>query len=92
MGEKQIPISRRCALKQTLDAIYEKGEFHLVKSRGLPIPEGQHVQLVVEVPDNSEDVMTLVTHVYDGLPEKEIKKIEQISLDRRNFFDNGERG
>ena len=79
-------------MKQTLEAIYEKGEFHLVKSRGLPIPEGQHVQLVVEIPDDSEDVMTLITHVYDGLPEKEIGGIEQISLDRRKFFDNGERG
>lgn len=79
-------------MKQTLEAIYEKGEFHLVKARGLHIPEGQHVQLVVEVPDNSEDVMTLVTHVYDGLPEKQIEEIEHISLDRRNFFDTGEQG
>ena len=79
-------------MKQTLEAIYEKGEFHLMKSRGLAIPDGQHVQLVVEVPDNPENVMTLVTHVYDGLPEERIEEIEQISLDRRNFFDSGERG
>lgn len=78
-------------MKQTLDAIYEKGEFHLVKSSGLPIPDGQHVQLVVEIPDNSEDVMTLATHVYDGLPEEQIEEIEAISLDRRSFFDSGER-
>jgi len=35
------------------------------------------------------NAMTLVTHVYDGLPEERIEEIEQISLDRRTISAEG---
>jgi len=75
-------------LKQTLDAVYENGVFK--PSLPLNLPEGQHVRLEMETPseENPEDLLELAGQVYDGLSNQQIEEIEQIALDRREFFRN----
>ena len=75
-------------MKQTLDAVYENGVF----KPSLPpnLSDGQQVRLEIETPseENPEDLLELASQVYDGLSESQIKEIEQIALDRRDFFRN----
>ena len=75
-------------MKQTLDAIYENGVF----KPSLPpnLPDGQHVRLEIETPSEEEleDLLELAGQVYDGLSNSQIEEIEQIALDRRDFFGN----
>lgn len=76
-------------MKQTIDAVFENGSFRPVDNHSLTFSQGQRVKLIVE--DNSEpqeDLIELVTQVYDGLSDKEIDEIEQIALDRSDFFPN----
>jgi len=76
-------------MKQTLKAIYKDGVF---KPLGHPeIPEGQQVRLVVETitEESPEDLLELAAQVYQGLSDGEIAEIEQIALNRQDFF--GER-
>ncbi len=76
-------------MKQTLKAIYKNGVFKPLEHPATP--EGQQVQLVVEtIPEDSpEDLLELAAQVYQGLSDGEIAEIEQIALNRRDFF--GER-
>jgi len=75
-------------MKQILDAIYENGVF----KPSLPpnLPDGQHVRLEIETPSecSPEDLLELASQVYDGLSNSEIEEIEQIALERRDFFRN----
>jgi predicted DNA-binding antitoxin AbrB/MazE fold protein len=75
-------------MKQTLDAVYENGVF----KPSLPpnLPDGQHVRLEIETPseENPEDLLELASQVYDELSNSQIEEIEQIALDRRDFFRN----
>ena len=75
-------------MKQTLDAIYENGVFK--PSLPLNLPDGQHVRLEIETPSEEEleDLLELAGQVYDGLSNSQIEEIEQIALDRRDFFGN----
>lgn len=72
--------------KQTLDAVFENGVFRPLKAPGASIPEGQQVRLVVETAPPPKDVLALATQVYEGLSEAQIDELEQIALDRHNFF------
>jgi hypothetical protein len=36
-----------------------------------------------------QDVLALATRVYDGLSEREITEIEQLALNRQDFFGTG---
>lgn len=76
-------------LRQTCEAIFENGVFRLLSPLDIAIPEGQQVRLIVEIGETPEDVLELATHVYDGLSEQQIDEVEQIILNRRDFF--GER-
>ena len=78
-------------MKQTVDAVYEKGVFKPLKSPKLP--EGQHVRLEIETPPakRSDDLLELAAKVYEGLSDKQIDEIEKIALDRRDFFGDGTR-
>ena len=69
---------------QVCEAVFQNGAFRPVRPISTAIAEGQHVRLVVEVEEN--DILTLATDVYEGLSEAEIKDVEQIALERRDFF------
>ena len=71
---------------QTCEAVFEQGIFRVLLPRDIAIPEGQRVRLVVEAVEPPEDILELAAHVYDGLSEKQIDKVEQIILNRNDFF------
>lgn len=75
-------------MKQTLEAIYENGVFRPLKS--LKLSEGQQVWLMVEtnLEWTPEDMLNLAAQVYQGLSDEQVDEIEQIALNRRNFFLN----
>ena len=73
-------------MKDTVEAIFEKGVFRPVMPKNISIPEGQPVRLLVETIDPGKDVLALATKVYEGLAKKEIAEIEQIVLNRQDFF------
>lgn len=69
---------------QICEAVFQNGAFRPVRPISTTIAEGQHVRLVVEVEEN--DILALATAVYEGLSEAEVKDVEQIALERRDFF------
>ncbi len=72
-------------MKHVIDAIYEDGTFRPMQPNIIEISEGTHVRITVD--DETEPVaLKLATCVYDGLSEEDIDEIEQIALDRSNFF------
>jgi predicted DNA-binding antitoxin AbrB/MazE fold protein len=76
-------------MKQTIDAVFDNGSFRPVNNHALPFSQGQRVKLIVEAPsDSQEDLIELAAQVFEGLPDKEVDEIEQIALDRRDFFPN----
>ncbi|WP_008312489.1 antitoxin family protein [Leptolyngbya sp. PCC 6406] len=74
-------------MEQVIEAIYENGVFRPLKT--LEFSEGQAVQLIIhtkaEIPPDK--MLQLAAEVYAGLSDDEIDEIEQIALDRRNFFE-----
>lgn len=73
-------------MKHSIDAIYENGAFRPVQRDTVDFADGQRVRITVE--DECEpEALRLATAVYDGLSEGDIDDIEQIALDRGNFFD-----
>lgn len=76
-------------MSQLLEAVFEHGVFRLLRPATEPIPEGQHVRLIVETEPASEDLLELAGQVYDGLSVQQINEVEQIALDRRHFFKGG---
>ncbi|MEJ5310035.1 MAG: antitoxin AF2212-like protein [Anaerolineae bacterium] len=74
---------------QTFTAVFEKGKFRPLTKFRLPISEGQQVRLTVETPESPTGVLALATQVYEGLTEDQIDEVEQIILNRQDFF--GER-
>lgn len=75
---------------QPIDAVYEHGTFRVLDTGTVNIPEGQRVRLIAEPVDKPESVLDLLGQVYDGLSEEEIEDIEEIILDRSNFFGDRE--
>ena len=75
-------------MEQAIEAIFENGTFKIIDpSAFLHLSEGQKVKLVIEEPSRvATDMLALAAQVYEGLSEKEIDEIEQIALDRRDFF------
>ena len=72
-------------MKHVIDAIYENGTFRPVQSNIIEIVEGTHVRITVD--DETEpESLKLATCVYDGLSDEDIDEIEQIALNRNNFF------
>jgi len=73
-------------MKESIDAIYEHGVFKPLKRP--EIPDGQLVRLVIEtLPEvTAEDMLELAAQVYDGLSDEQIDEIEEIALNRRDFF------
>ncbi len=73
-------------MKESIDAIYEHGVFKPLNRPG--IPDGQLVRLVVETLSEvtAEDMLELAAQVYDGLSDEQIGEIEEIALNRHDFF------
>jgi len=73
-------------VKGTVEAIFENGVFKPVERPD--IPEGEHVQLTVEIAVRPlhEDPLELAARVYRGLRPEEIDEIERVALDRTQFF------
>lgn len=74
---------------QTCVAVFENGIFRPVTALPPNLTEGQYVRLVVET-KAPEDVLELAAQVYRGLSEQQIDEIEQVALDRRDFFSRTE--
>jgi predicted DNA-binding antitoxin AbrB/MazE fold protein len=74
---------------ETLEAIFEQGSFRLVQPPSIPLREGQRVRLVVETEESPDAILALAASVYAGLSLQDITQVEQIALERRDFF--GER-
>ncbi len=72
-------------MKHAIDAVYENGAFRPLQPDAVAIPDGQRVRITINDEDEPE-ALRLASHVYDGLSSEEIKEIEQIALDRRDFF------
>ncbi len=72
--------------RQTCEAIFEDGIFRILPPYKIAIPKGQKVRLVVQAAEPPKDILELATHVYAGLSEEQIDKVEQIILDRSKFF------
>lgn len=75
-------------MKRVIDAVYENGSFRPMQPSSIGVPEGQHVRLTIEDTPEPKS-LTLATSVYDGLSEQDIDEIEQIALERSNFFGAG---
>ena len=71
---------------ETLEAIFEHGTFRLLRQPGIPLQDGQQVRLIVETEESPETILGLAASVYRGLSPDEIAEIEQIALQRRDFF------
>jgi predicted DNA-binding antitoxin AbrB/MazE fold protein len=75
-------------MKHAIDAIYENGTFRPIQRDAVAISDGQRVRITVD--DECEpEALRLVMSVYDGLSDKDIFEIEQIALNRGNFFGVG---
>ncbi|MCH8044297.1 MAG: antitoxin family protein [Planctomycetes bacterium] len=73
-------------MKHAIEAIYENGAFRPIQRDAVAIPDGQRVKITVD--DGCEpEALRLAMNVYDGLSDRDIDEIEQIALDRGNFFD-----
>jgi len=78
--------------KQTFDAVYQDGAFHLVGAHPHNLEEGHRVQLVFEdtTPNGAEKTnLDFAAQVYVGLSEEEISEVERIAMDRSRFFSEG---
>ena len=73
-------------MNQTYEAVYENGVFRPVEGLPTTISEGQHVRLIVET-DETDDILQLAAQVYRGLSDEQVRAVEQIALDRHDFFD-----
>jgi predicted DNA-binding antitoxin AbrB/MazE fold protein len=71
---------------ETLEAIFEHGIFRLVQPPSLPLRDGQRVRLVVETEESPDAILALAARVYEGLSPEDIAEIEQIALQRQDFF------
>jgi len=71
---------------ETIDAIFEHGTFRLVRPPTIPLRDGQRVRLVVETEESPDAILALAANVYAGLSPQDITEVEQIALQRRDFF------
>ncbi len=85
-----LPYRNRNLVKKmqnkTCEAVFENGVFRLLKPSDFAVSEGQRVRITIEPVESPEDVLELVTSVYNGLSEDQIDEIERVILSRENFF------
>jgi predicted DNA-binding antitoxin AbrB/MazE fold protein len=75
-------------VKATVDAIFQDGVFRPVESPELP--NGERVRLTVERVRRAspEEILNLARQVYEGLSQKDIAEIEEMSRRRPLFADS----
>lgn len=71
---------------ETVEAIFEQGRFRLVHPARVPLREGQRVRIVIETDESPDEILALAAHVYTGLSPQAITEVEQVALQRRDFF------
>jgi hypothetical protein len=71
---------------ETLDAVFEHGALHLVKPPRIPLREGQRVRLIIQADESPDAILALAADVYTGLSPQDVAEVEQIALERRDFF------
>jgi predicted DNA-binding antitoxin AbrB/MazE fold protein len=71
---------------ETIEAIFEHGTFRLIQPPTIPLRDGQRVRLVVEAEEAPDVILALVARVYEGLSPQDIAEVEQIVLQRGDFF------
>lgn len=72
-------------MKQAIEAIFENGVFRPIHCHPPALAEGQRVRITVDNECEPESLQLLM-RVYDGLSDSDIKEVEDIALDRGNFF------
>ncbi|MBV9866252.1 MAG: antitoxin family protein [Abitibacteriaceae bacterium] len=72
-------------MAQTYEAIYENGIFRPVQDLPATLAEGQHVRVVVDT-EQTPDILQLAAQVYSGLSPDQVREVEAIALERRDFF------
>jgi hypothetical protein len=73
-------------IPETYDAVFQHGAFHLINATGIPLREGQQVRLIVQDDESPDAVLAWAEAVYAGLPPEDVAEVQQIALERRNFF------
>jgi predicted DNA-binding antitoxin AbrB/MazE fold protein len=82
---KSLTLGGFRSMKRSIDAVYENGAFRPLHPDALAVSDGQRVRITVD--DGLEpDLLRLAARVYDGLSAQDIEDIENIALDRGNFF------
>jgi predicted DNA-binding antitoxin AbrB/MazE fold protein len=74
-------------MQQIVEAVYENGIFRPLKVPELS--EGQEVQLIIQSKRkiSPSQMLQLASEVYQEFSAEQIQDIEQIALERRNFFE-----
>ena len=70
----------------TYNAVFEGGVFRVLTPAEIDVSEGETVRLVVEPIASPEDILELATRVYEGFSEEDLEELENIILERDNFF------
>jgi predicted DNA-binding antitoxin AbrB/MazE fold protein len=71
-------------MPRTIEAIFEGGVLKPISP--LDIPEHKKVTLIIEDEiEESRDVLSLASMVYNGLSPEDIEEIEKLILDRSHF-------
>ena len=77
-------------MREIIDAVFDNGNFRPVGDQEIALSQGQRVKLIVETfPEPQDDMAELAAKVYEGLTDKEIEEIENITLTRNEFFTPG---
>lgn len=76
----------------TYNAVVEKGAFRLLSPVTVNMPEGLAVRLIVQPIESPEDILKLATSVYEGFSQQDVEELEEILLERENFFKDREDG
>ena len=74
----------------TYDAVFEHGVFRVLTPLQVNLPDGQPVRISVEPVESPQDVLELATRVYEGFSDSDIEELEEMILDRNNFFKDRE--
>lgn len=74
-------------MQQIVEAVYENGIFRPLKVPELS--EGQEVQLIIQSKNkiSPDQMLRLAAETYEGFSTEQIQDIEQIVLERQNFFE-----
>lgn len=71
-------------MTMAVEAIFEKGVLKPVTP--LHIPEHKRVHLIIEEEaEESADILSLASEMYEGLSAADIKEVEKTALDRNRF-------